>query len=92
MERQIDITEARKQLASLVEQVKYQRDSYIIVRRGKPAAAIVPLDVYEQQKRERQQLFDAIAAVQAANPQADADQVLKDVLEAQQAVRSSQPQ
>jgi len=89
MERQLGITEARKQLASLVEQVKYHGDTYVIVRRRRPAAALVPMSVYEAWRRERETLFEAIGRIQRANPQADPEEVLKDVLEAQQAVRRS---
>ena len=89
MEKELGITEARKQFASLVEHVKYQGDSYVIVRRGKPAAALVPINIYDRWRKEREQLFEVISKIQEANPQVDPDQVMKDVLEAQQAIRSS---
>jgi len=89
MERQLGITEARKQLARIVDDVKYAGDYYIIVRHGQPAAAIVPMEVYRQWKRERQELFGIIRRTQAANPDADPNQVMEEVLQAQQAVRHS---
>ena len=89
MERVLGITEARQEFSSVVERVQYQGDSYIISRHGKPAAAVVPVEVYEGWKRQRKDLFDAIRRIQEANRGADPDEVMQDVLQAQQAVRSS---
>jgi len=89
MERQLGITEARKRLARIVDGVKYEGDNYVIVRHGQPAAAIVPMEVHRQWKRERQELFHVIRKIQAANPDADPNQVVEEVLEAQRAVRQS---
>ena len=89
MEKELGITEARKRLARIVDGVKYEGDNYVIVRHGQPAAAIVPMEVYRQWKRERQELFDVIRKIQAANVDADPDEVMKEVLAAQQAVRRS---
>ena len=89
MERVLGITEARQEFSNVVERVQYQGDSYIISRHGKPAAAMVPVEVYEGWKRQREDLFDAIRRIQEANRGADPDEVMQDVLQAQQAVRSS---
>ena len=48
MERQLGVTEARKQFAQMIDEVKYKGDNYIIVRHGEPAAAVVPVEVYLQ--------------------------------------------
>lgn len=89
MERQIGVTEARKQLARIVEGVRYKGESYVIIRHGQPAAAVVPVDVYRQWKQEREELFGVIREIQAANADADPEQVMKEVLEAQQSVRQA---
>ena len=68
MEKALDITNARQQFATMVDQVRYKKDSYIILKRGEPAAVLVPLDVYEVWKREREQLFAAIRRIQEENP------------------------
>jgi hypothetical protein len=47
----------------------------------------VPREVYLEWKEERENLFGAIRKVQAANANYDPEQVMRDVLEAQQAVR-----
>ena len=89
MERQLGVTEARKQFAQMIDEVKFRGDNYIIVRHGEPAAAVVPMEVYLQWKRERAELFDLIRNVRAENADADPNEAMKVVLEAQQAVRRS---
>jgi prevent-host-death family protein len=87
MEKRLGISEARKQFSTIIDQVKYGGQNYVIVRRGEPAAAVVPIEVYEQWKAERQRLFEAIRSVQAANPGADPQEVMEAVREAQGALR-----
>ena len=67
----------------------HQGDGFIISRHGKPAAAVVPVKVYESWKRQREELFETIRKIQEANKDADPEEVMRDVLEAQQAVRPS---
>jgi prevent-host-death family protein len=89
MERELGITKARETLSDVVEKVQYQGATYIISRHGKPAVAVVPIEVYENWKRQRKQLFDAVRRMQSANEGVDPDQVMLDVLQVQQALRSS---
>ena len=63
MEKELGVTEARAKLRTIVEQVQ-RGDAYIISRHGQPAAAIVPIEVYEQWKRQRSELFAFIRQVQ----------------------------
>jgi prevent-host-death family protein len=60
MEKKVSITRAREKFSDLVEGVQHQGDAYIISRHGRPAAAMVPVEVYERWKRERQAFFDLI--------------------------------
>ncbi|MEZ4594289.1 MAG: type II toxin-antitoxin system Phd/YefM family antitoxin [Chloroflexota bacterium] len=90
MEKIIGVTQARDELRTIVDEVQYGGDKYVISRHGKPAVAVVPVQIYENWKKQRQRLFELIEEVQAANP--DADEVMQDVLEAQQAVRLQQDQ
>jgi prevent-host-death family protein len=89
MERELGITKARETLSDVVEQVQYQGDTYIISRHGRPAAAVVPMEVYENWKRQRREFFDAVRRIQSVNEGLDPDQVMKDVRQAQQALRAS---
>lgn len=89
MEKRLGITQAREKFKDLVERVQYKGDMYIINRHGKPAAAVVPVELYESWKRQREEFFDLIREIQEANIDAAPEQVMEDVLQAQQAVRSS---
>ena len=92
MEKIIGVTKARDELRTIVDEVQYRGDKYVINRHGKPAVAVVPVQIYENWKKQRQRLFALINEVQAANQDADADEVMQDVLEAQQAIRVQQGQ
>lgn len=87
MEKTVGVTRAREQFRSILDEVQYQGDKYVIRRHGKPAVAVVPVEIYENWKQQRQTLIELIQEVQSANPDADPDEVMQDVLEAQQAVR-----
>lgn len=88
MEKSIGVTKARDQFRSIVDEVQYRGDKYVISRHGKPAVAIVPVEIYENWKKQRMRLLELIHEVQAANPDADPEEVMQDVLEAQQAIRA----
>jgi prevent-host-death family protein len=88
MEKALSITKAREEFSSLMAQVQYQGDTFIINRHGKPAVAIVPVQVYEAWKRQRQGIFDTTRGIQEANKGADPDQVMEDVLGALNAIRA----
>lgn len=63
MEKTLGITEIRTEIASIVEQVRNRGVVYIIQRHGKPAAAVVPIEIYEGWKQERARFFDTIRQV-----------------------------
>lgn len=88
MEKIIKSSVLRSQLSPILDEVQFNRDNYIIERNGRPAAVIVPLDIYENWKQNRQRFFDTIRQVQQANQDADPDEVMELVLQAQQAIRS----
>ena len=88
METLVGVTKAREKLSEIVESVQYQNDTYIISRHGRPAAAVVPIEIYESWKRQRKELFKLIKQFQEASGEADPDEVMREVLEAQQAVRA----
>ena len=65
MVRVIDTFKARAQLGRLVDEARYRGDTTIIQKNGQPAAALVPLDVLESQKRARQSFMEALDEFQA---------------------------
>lgn len=64
MDKTIGIAEARTSLREIVDQVQQKGDSFIINRNGKPAAAVVPVQVYENWRRERKAFFDQVRTFQ----------------------------
>ncbi len=89
MERKLGVTEAREKFKDIVDQVQYRGDTYVISKHGKPAAAVVPVEVYENWKQERQAFFAALREIQSVNADVDPEQVWQDVLSAQQDLRAS---
>jgi prevent-host-death family protein len=78
------VTEARRRLSTIVERVQHQADSYVISRYGRPAAAVVPLAVYENRQRRREAFFDLVRDLK---PEADlspeeADRVAREAIAA----------
>ena len=90
MEKQLNISQIRDAIGDVVDEVQYCNGRYIILRHGKPAAVVVPLHVYENWKSNRERLFGLIEQAQAAAGDQDPDEVMRLVLEAQQAVRGEQ--
>lgn len=84
MEKVLGITKAREELSRIIEQVQHQGDSYIIERHGRPAAAVVPIQVYEEWKRQRQEFFEFIRRTQqeAGLTSEQADQLAAEAVEA----------
>jgi prevent-host-death family protein len=88
LETELGLTKAREQLSTIVESVQYQGDAYIISRHGKPAAALVPIQVYEKWKQQRLDFFNLIREFQESSGENDPEEIMREVLEAQQAVRA----
>jgi prevent-host-death family protein len=86
MDKNIGIAEARTTLRELVDQVQMKGESFIISRNGKPAAAVVPVQVYESWKRERKAFFDQVRTFQQ-RANLDPEEADKLALEAVRAVR-----
>jgi len=84
MEKVLGVTEARKKFSDIVEQVQHQRDTYLISRYGKPAAAVVPVEVYENWQRQREEFFDLIRNLQKESDLSpeQADQVANEAIAA----------
>ena len=89
MERKLGVTKAREKFGEIIDHVQYQGDTFIINRHGRAAAAVVPVEVYENWKQQRRMFFDAIRKMQDDNKEIDPEEIWEDVLKAQQAVRSS---
>ncbi len=87
MEKTVGVTEARERFSTIVERVQHQGDSYIISRYGKPAAAVVPVEVYANWQRQREEFFDLVRNLQKQadlSPQ-EADRLAKEAVAATRA-------
>jgi len=87
LERIISPMEARDKLGQIIEEAYYSGNQFIIARRGKPMAAIIPISDYQKWQKEKEEFFNLIGEVWEANKDADQEQVEKDVLGAIQEVR-----
>lgn len=79
--------EARRQFGSILQNVVADRDRYVIERHGQPVAAVVPIEIYEQWKRQRKAFFDQIRTI-AEEANVSEDEATELVNEAIQAVRA----
>lgn len=87
MAKQMGVTEARVKFAELVDQVRYRGETVTLLKSGKPAAVLVPVDLYERWLRGRMGALDPLRALQAGGEDLPADAAMDLALEAQQAVR-----
>lgn len=87
MQKVANSSVVRSNFSTILDEVQFNQDSYVIERKGQPAAAIVPLSIYENWKRSREQLFEMIVAMQERSGNHDPDAIMDLVVEAQQAVR-----
>ena len=87
MEKVTGVTDARNSFRKIINEVQYQGEKYIVERHGQPAVAIVPISIYEQWKREQEELFELIASFQKSSGDNDPDEIMAQVLAAQQTIR-----
>ena len=87
MEKLLSSIKARDQFKTIIDEVHFHGEKYVIERHGKPIVAIVPIQIYQNWKRKRYRLLELIQEVQKANVGVDSTEALMDVLEAQQATR-----
>jgi prevent-host-death family protein len=84
MELTLGITEARSRLGEIVDKARYLGETVVLMKSGKPAAAIVPYRLLEQWRREREALFAVVDEVQAHNAdmEMDEDELMDFIVEA----------
>ena len=75
MERSIGATDLRQRLTDVLQAVRERREAYIIETFGRPQAAIISLDEYQQFQRfrqEREAFFEWLEAAAARNAERNA--------------------
>lgn len=85
--RVVDTNNVRDKLGEMLDQAHYRGDEFIIQRRGKPLAAIVPYSVYERFDRRRKSAFRVFHEISEANKNAEPEQVAEVVERAVAEVR-----
>jgi prevent-host-death family protein len=74
MERTVGVTEARGRLGELVDRVRYQGDTVVLVKSGKPAAALIPYAIFEKWRARREAAFAVVDEIQAQNQDLEMDE------------------
>jgi len=85
-EKTIPAYEARRQFGKMIRDVE-KGDSYIVERHGEPAVAVVPLRVYENWKRERDEFLEIMHTAQQ-NANMTEDEAMELALEVVAEVRA----
>lgn len=88
MERMVAAYDARRQFGKLLTDVIANGDKFVVERHGAPVAAVVPIEVYEQWKRQREAFFAKWEAV-AARVDLPEGEAMNLANEAVQAVRNA---
>ena len=70
----LGVTEARSKFSEIVDRARYLGETTVLMKSGKPAAAIVPYMLLEQWQRDRAQLFALVEQIQARNADMDMDE------------------
>ncbi len=89
MRRSVSALKARGNLGQILEGVYYRGDEYIIERAGRPMAAVVPVEQYEQWRREREEFFTLVDEVRERNRNIPEQEVARDVAAAVREVRAA---
>ena len=85
MQRTIDVTTARRQFGTLLDEVFYKGDIITIERKGKPLARLVPANTESPDQvqapldAERQRLLDKLHSLPALSMNEDPTEVLRQI-------------
>ena len=90
-EKTIAAFEARRQFGKVLNSVATKGDKFVVEKNGEPIAAVVPVHIYEQWKRERKAFFDEMRGLaEHANVPEDKAETL--AAEAVAAARAQPPE
>lgn len=84
----VDTNNVRDRLGEILDEAHYQGNEFVIQRRGKPMAALIPYSKYEQLERGREQLFRVFHETWEANKDADPEKIAADVERAVEELRA----
>src|SRR5438132_7993108 len=91
MERRIGAFDARRQFGKVLNEVAAKGDAYVVERHGEAIAAVVPIALYQQWKRDRNAFFDRLEAIgrRANVPEEEDEQLVADALREVRAARQA---
>jgi len=87
MRKTVNAVKARGSLGQILEEVYYRGDQYVIERSGKPMAAVVPVEQYEQWRTEREVFFQLVDEIRKGNKNARPEKIEQDVAAARRQAR-----
>jgi prevent-host-death family protein len=71
----LDTNSVRDRLGEILDEAHYHGSEFVIQRRGKPLAAIIPYSYYEQLERMRADAFRVFHEIWEANKDVDPEEV-----------------
>ncbi|MCL5266364.1 MAG: type II toxin-antitoxin system Phd/YefM family antitoxin [Chloroflexi bacterium] len=82
MEKTIGAFAVRRQLGKVLQEVVAKGDRYVVERHGEPIAAVVPIEVYDQWKKARDDFFDRLRVIseEANMTPEEADKLAKEAV------------
>lgn len=75
----LDTNSVRDRLGEILDEAHYHGIEFVIQRRGKPLAAIIPYEAYEQFERRREAAFRVFHEIWEANKNFDPEEVAEAV-------------
>ncbi len=64
VDKEMGVTKAREEFSNIIKDVQYRSGAYVIKRHGEQAAAVVPIQVYRDWKKQRKGFFDQVRDIQ----------------------------
>ncbi len=83
-EKLVDAVEARRRLGEILRAVSADGDRYVVEDRGEAVAVVVPVDLYERWKRDRDEFFDDLERLgrRASLSPEEADEIAEEAVNA----------
>ena len=83
----IGARDIRQRFAEILGKVGFGGDIAVVERSGKPMAALIPIEMYEQMIAEREARFQIVEKIRAAHANFTPEEIERDVAQAIKKVR-----
>lgn len=88
MRKTVSAMRARGNLGRILEEVYYRGDQYVIERSGKAMAVVMPVEQYEQWRKERAAFFQLVDNVRQGNVKPSPQRIEEDIAAAVRGART----